>query len=96
MFFCLHFILYFQVFIFHPCVIKFLSLNPQCSVSSAAVGSAITGVVTAVTVIRLPVTIYTSVVSGVLGITSIILTSFQKIYRKESIKEKELYIHYAM
>ena len=29
--------------------------------------------------------------SGVLGITSIVLTSFQKKYHKESVKEKELY-----
>ena len=55
------------------------------------VGSATTGVVTAVTVIGLPVTIAASVVSGVLGITSIVLTSFQKRYHKESVREKELY-----
>ena len=61
------------------------------SVSSIAVGSATTGVVTAVTVIGLPVTIAASVVSGVLGITSIVLTSFQKKYYNESVKEKELY-----
>ena len=61
------------------------------SVSSIAVGSATTGIVTAVTIIGLPVTIAASVVSGVLGITSIILTSFQKIYYKESVSEKELY-----
>ena len=61
------------------------------SVSSIAVGSATTGVVTAVTVIGLPVTIAASVVSGVLGITSIVLTSFQKKYHNESVKEKELY-----
>ena len=39
------------------------------SVSSIAVGSATTGIVTAVTVIGLPVTIAASVVSGVLGAT---------------------------
>ena len=61
------------------------------SVSSIAVGSATTGVVTAITVIGLPVTIIASALSGVLGVTSIILTSFQKKYHKESIREKELY-----
>ena len=61
------------------------------SVSSIAVGSATTGIVTAVTVIGLPVTIAASALSGALGITSIILTSFQKRYYKESVKDKELY-----
>ena len=53
-----------------------------------ALRSATTGVVTAVTITGLPVTIAASVVSGVLGIISIILKSFQKKYHKESIKEK--------
>ena len=61
------------------------------SVSSIAVGSATTGIVTAITVIGLPITIVASALSGVLGVTSIILTSFQKKYHKESVKEKELY-----
>ena len=61
------------------------------SVSSIAVGSATTGIVTAITVIGLPITVVASALSGVLGVTSIILTSFQKKYHKESIKEKELY-----
>ena len=61
------------------------------SVSSIAVGSATTGVVTAITVIGLPVTIVASALSGILGVTSIVLTSFQKKYHKESVKEKELY-----
>ena len=61
------------------------------TISSIAVGSATTGIVTAVTVIGLPVTIAASAVSGVLGITSIILTSLKKKYQQEYIKEKELY-----
>ena len=61
------------------------------SVSSIAVGSATTGIVTAITVIGLPITVIASALSGVLGVTSIVLTSFQKKYHKESIKEKELY-----
>ena len=61
------------------------------TISSIAVGSATTGIVTAVTVIGLPVTIAASAVSGALGITSIILTSLKKIYHQEYIKEKELY-----
>ena len=61
------------------------------SVSSIAVGSATTGVVTAITIIGIPVTVAASVLSGVLGATSIILTIFQKKYHKESVKEKELY-----
>ena len=58
------------------------------SLSSVAIGSATTGIVTAITIIGLPVTIAASVVSGVLGITSVILTSFQERYHKESVKEK--------
>ena len=65
------------------------------SVSSIAVRSATTGIVTVVTAIGLPVTIAASVVSGVLGITSIILTSFQKKYHKESIRKKELYTKFS-
>ena len=37
------------------------------------------------------ITSYYCCFAGVLGIISIILTSFQKKYYKESIKEKELY-----
>ena len=48
-------------------------------------GSATTGIVTAVTIIGLPVTIAASAVS------SIILTSLKKKYQQEYIKEKELY-----
>ena len=61
------------------------------TISSIAVGSATTGIVTAVTIIGLPVTIAASAVSGALGITSIILTSLKKKYHQEYIKEKELY-----
>ena len=61
------------------------------TISSIAVGSATTGIVTAVTVIGLPVTIAASAVSGALGLTSIILTSLKKKYQQEYIKEKELY-----
>ena len=61
------------------------------TISSIAVGSATTGIVTAVTIIGLPVTIAASAVSGALGITSIILTSLKKKYQQEYIKEKELY-----
>ena len=58
------------------------------TISSIAVGSATTGIVTAVTIIGLPVTIAASAVSGALGLTSIILTSFKKKYQQEYIKEK--------
>ena len=61
------------------------------TISSIAVGSATRGIVTAVTIIGLPVTIAASAVSGALGLTSIILTSLKKIYQQEYIKEKELY-----
>ena len=61
------------------------------TISSIAVGSATTGIVTAVTIIGLPVTIAASAVSGALGLTSIILTSLKKKYQQEYIKEKELY-----
>ena len=61
------------------------------TISSIAVGSATTGIVTAVTIIGLPVTIAASAVSGELGLTSIILTSLKKKYQQEYIKEKELY-----
>ena len=61
------------------------------TISSIAVGSATTGIVTAVTIIGLPVTIAASAVSGALGITSIIPTSLKKKYQQEYIKEKELY-----
>ena len=65
------------------------------SVSSIAVGSATTGVVTALTVVGLPVTIVASALSGVFGVTSIILTSFQKKYYRESVNGKELYTKYS-
>ena len=61
------------------------------TISSIAVGSATTGIVTAVTIIGLPVTIAALAVSGALGITSIILTYLKKEYQQEYIKEKELY-----
>ena len=65
------------------------------SVSSIAVGSATTGIVTAITVIGLPITVIASALSGILGVTSIVLTSFQKKYHKESVKEKELYTKFS-
>ena len=67
------------------------------SASSISVGSATTGIVTAVTVIGLPVIIAASVESGVLGITSyiLILTSFQKRYHKRIHIGKRI-IHYAV
>ena len=61
------------------------------TISSIAVGSATTGIVTAITIIGLPVTIAASAVSGALGLTSIILTTLKKKYQQEYIKEKELY-----
>ena len=56
--------------------------------SSLAVGCASIGFVT---VIGLPIEIAASVVSKLCGITTIILTTFQKKYHEDSIKEMELY-----
>ena len=58
------------------------------SVSSIAVGSATTGIVTAVTVIGLPITVVASALSGILGVTSIVLTSFQKNTIESLLKRK--------
>ena len=70
-------------------------LISNSAINSLTIGSGVTSITTALTVVGLPVSIVTGVLSGIGGAVSITLSILQKNYSKRLVKKKLEYHKYV-